>query len=76
MQIKPLGRRDYVSVEAAMRSFTRARTATTADELWLVEHAPVFTLGVAGREDHVLDAGDIPVVRTGRGGQVTYHGPG
>jgi lipoyl(octanoyl) transferase len=44
--------------------------------LWLVEHAPVFTLGVAGREDHVLDAGDIPVVRTGRGGQVTYHGPG
>ena len=76
MQIKSLGRRDYAGVEAAMRSFTSARTAASADELWLVEHDPVFTLGVAGRDDHVLDAGDIPVVRTGRGGQVTYHGPG
>jgi lipoyl(octanoyl) transferase len=76
MQIKLLGRRDYASVEAAMRSFTSARTEATADELWLVEHEPVFTLGVAGRGDHVLDAGDISVVRTGRGGQVTYHGPG
>ena len=76
MQIKQLGRRDHASVEAAMRSFTSSRTETTADELWLVEHDPVFTLGVAGREDHVLDAGDIPVVCTGRGGQVTYHGPG
>jgi lipoyl(octanoyl) transferase len=76
MQIKLLGRRDYASVEAAMRSFTGARTEATADELWLVEHEPVFTLGVAGRDDHVLDAGEIPVVRTGRGGQVTYHGPG
>jgi len=76
MQIKSLGRRDYAGVEGAMRSFTGARTATTADELWLVEHEPVFTLGVAARNEHVLDAGDIPVVRTGRGGQVTYHGPG
>ena len=76
MQIKSLGRRDYASVEAAMRSFTSARTAATADELWLVEHDSVFTLGVAGRDEHVLDAGEIPVVRTGRGGQVTYHGPG
>jgi len=76
MQIKSLGRRDYAGVEAAMRSFTSARTAASPDELWLVEHDPVFTLGVAGRDDHVLDAGDIPVVRTGRGGQVTYHGPG
>jgi len=59
-----------------MRSFTSLRTETTTDELWLVEHDPVFTLGVAGREDHVLDAAGIPVVRTGRGGQVTYHGPG
>lgn len=59
-----------------MRSFTSARTEASADELWLVEHDAVFTLGVAGRDDHVLDAGDIPVVRTGRGGQVTYHGPG
>ncbi len=76
MQIKLLGRRDQASVETAMRSFTSSRTAATADELWLVEHDPVFTLGVAGRESHVLDAGDIPVVRTARGGQVTYHGPG
>lgn len=59
-----------------MRSFTHARTAATEDELWLVEHDPVFTQGVAGRDQHVLDAGDIVVVRTGRGGQVTYHGPG
>ena len=59
-----------------MRSFTAARTPATPDELWLVEHDPVFTLGVAGRSEHVLDAGDIAVVRTGRGGQVTYHGPG
>ena len=76
MQIKRIGRRDHASVEAAMRLFTATRTAASADELWLVEHDPVFTLGVAGRDDHVLDSGDIPLVRTGRGGQVTYHGPG
>src|SRR4249920_3279959 len=76
MQIKILGRRDQAGVEAAMRSFTLSRTAATGDELWLVEHDRVFTQGVAGRDQHVLDAGDIPVVRTGRGGQVTYHGPG
>ncbi len=71
-----LGRRPYVDVEAAMRAYTKARTADTEDELWLVEHEPVFTQGVAGREQHVLAAGEIPVVRTERGGQVTYHGPG
>jgi lipoyl(octanoyl) transferase len=76
MQIKLLGRRDHASVEAAMRSFTSSRTAATADELWLVEHDPVFTLGVAGRDEHVLDAAGIAVVRSARGGQVTYHGPG
>jgi lipoyl(octanoyl) transferase len=59
-----------------MRAFTAARTAETADELWIVEHDPVFTQGIAGRDAHVLAAGDIPVVRTDRGGQVTYHGPG
>ena len=59
-----------------MREFTAARTAYCEDELWLVEHDAVFTLGLAGREAHVLAAGDIPVVRTDRGGQVTYHGPG
>lgn len=71
-----LGRRGYAQVIAAMRAFTAARGPETEDELWLVEHDPVFTQGVAGRAEHVLDAGDIPVVRTDRGGQVTYHGPG
>ena len=59
-----------------MREFTRTRAADTPDELWLLEHPPVFTLGLAGREVHVLRPGGIPVVRTERGGQVTYHGPG
>ena len=59
-----------------MRRHTAARGADSEDELWLVEHEPVFTQGVAGRQVHVLAAGDIPVVRTDRGGQVTYHGPG
>ena len=59
-----------------MRAFTAERTPETEDELWLVEHPPVFTQGIAGREAHVLAAGDIPVVRTDRGGQVTFHGPG
>ena len=76
MRTTILGLRPYAEVEAAMRAFTAARTADTEDELWLVEHDPVFTQGVAGREEHVLAAGDIPVVRTERGGQVTYHGPG
>jgi len=76
MHIRMLGRCDYRTVEKAMREFTLARGADTPDETWLVEHDPVFTLGVAGHEDHVLDAGGIPVLRTARGGQVTYHGPG
>ncbi|MCW5632934.1 MAG: lipoyl(octanoyl) transferase LipB [Rubrivivax sp.] len=76
MRTHLLGRRPYAETEAAMRAFTRGRTADTDDELWLVEHDPVFTQGIAGREQHVLHAGDIPVVRTDRGGQVTYHGPG
>ncbi len=76
MQVVNLGRRDYAGIEAEMRRFTAARTPDTADELWLVEHEPVFTQGVAGRAQHVLDAAGIPVVQTQRGGQVTYHGPG
>ncbi|MCW5610931.1 MAG: lipoyl(octanoyl) transferase LipB [Rubrivivax sp.] len=76
MRILTLGRRPYAETEAAMRAFTHARAADTEDELWLVEHEPVFTQGIAGRDAHVLDAGGIPVVRTDRGGQVTYHGPG
>ncbi|MDP1532006.1 MAG: lipoyl(octanoyl) transferase LipB [Rubrivivax sp.] len=76
MRIQHLGRRDHAEMEAAMRAFTAARATDTEDELWLVEHAPVFTQGVAGRDSHVLAAGDIPVARSQRGGQVTYHGPG
>lgn len=71
-----LGRRPHAETEAAMQAFTATRTSQTEDELWLVEHDPVFTQGIAGREAHVLAPGDIPVVRTNRGGQVTYHGPG
>ena len=71
-----LGRRGYEGIEAEMRQFTAGRGAGTEDELWLVEHDPVFTQGVAGRQQHVLQAGGIPVVQTQRGGQVTYHGPG
>ena len=76
MRILDLGRRPYADTEAAMRAFTRERTDDTADELWLVEHEPVFTQGIAGSEAHVHAAGDIPVWRTDRGGQVTFHGPG
>ena len=70
------GRESYDITFAAMRAFTDARTSQTADELWIVEHPPVFTLGLAADPDHVLDAHDIPVVQTDRGGEVTYHGPG
>lgn len=76
MQVLTLGRRPYAGIEAAMRDFTATRTPATEDQLWLVEHDPVFTQGIAGRPEHVLGAGDIPVVPTNRGGQVTYHGPG
>ncbi|MDO9421718.1 MAG: lipoyl(octanoyl) transferase LipB [Herminiimonas sp.] len=70
------GREAYDITFAAMRAFTDARTPQTADELWIVEHPPVFTLGLAADPTHVLDAHDIPVVQTDRGGEVTYHGPG
>ncbi|MDE2564528.1 MAG: lipoyl(octanoyl) transferase LipB [Burkholderiales bacterium] len=76
MRTLDLGRRPYAETEAAMRAYTSARTPETADELWLVEHEPVYTQGIAGRAAHVRAAGDIPVLRTDRGGQVTYHGPG
>lgn len=74
--VRRLGRRDYTATWAQMQAFTAARTAASADELWLVEHPPVYTLGRNGKEGHVRDAGTIPVVRSDRGGQVTYHGPG
>jgi len=73
---RALGRVAYEPTWRAMQAFTRARTAETLDQLWRVEHPPVFTLGLAGRPEHVLAPGDIPVVSTDRGGQVTYHGPG
>jgi lipoyl(octanoyl) transferase len=76
MRVLNLGRRDYAGVESAMSDFTAARGADSEDEIWLVEHDPVFTQGVAGRAGHVHDAGGIPVVQTRRGGQITYHGPG
>ena len=70
------GLSDYGETWSAMRAFTAVRNPDTPDELWLLEHPPVFTLGQAGRPEHLLDPGPIPVVRTDRGGQVTYHGPG
>ena len=74
--VRDLGRAEYLPTWQAMREFTAARTHDSTDELWLVEHPPVFTLGQAARREHLLDPGHIPVVATDRGGQVTYHGPG
>ena len=74
--IRHLGRQPYEPVFAAMKAFTDRRGRETADEFWWVEHDPVFTQGQAGREEHLLMPGDIPVVQVDRGGQVTYHGPG
>lgn len=74
--VRALGRVDYVPTWHAMREFTARRDADTPDELWIVEHPPVFTLGQAGRREHLLGPTDIPVVATDRGGQITYHGPG
>ena len=71
-----LGRVDYVPNAAAMQDFTATRTPATPDELWICEHPPVFTQGLAGKAAHLLLPGDIPVVQSNRGGQVTYHGPG
>ncbi len=76
LRLRRRGVVDYAACLADMQPFTDQRGADTPDELWLVEHPPVFTLGLAGKPEHVLDAGDIPVVRCDRGGQVTYHGPG
>lgn len=77
MKIRSLGRVDYETAWADMRAFTDARTKETEDELWIVEHPPVFTQGVAGKPEHLLfKPPNIPVVKTDRGGQITYHGPG
>ena len=74
--IKHLGLVPYLPTYQAMQDFTAARTPDTPDELWVCEHPPVFTQGLAGHEDHLLAPGDIQVVATNRGGQVTFHGPG
>ena len=74
--IHRLGRRDYEPVWREMQAFNAARTVHTPDEIWRVEHSPVFTVGLNGKPEHLLAPGDIPVVETDRGGQVTYHGPG
>ncbi len=76
LQVHYMGRRSYAPVWQAMQDFTDARTPDTPDEFWMLEHPPVFTLGQAGRSEHLLAPGDIPVVHIDRGGQVTYHGPG
>ena len=76
MKVRKLGLVKYEPTWRAMQAFNASRSPDTEDQLWLVEHPPVFTLGLAGRREHVLDPGDIPVVATDRGGQVTYHGPG
>lgn len=76
LKVRELGRMDYVPVWQAMQHFTDHRDEHTPDEIWVVEHNPVFTQGQAGKEEHLLFTGDIPVVKVDRGGQVTYHGPG
>ena len=74
--VKKLGICSYQSIHREMQQFTDSRTADTADEIWLLQHTPVYTLGQAGDTDHILQAGSIPIVQSDRGGQVTYHGPG
>jgi lipoyl(octanoyl) transferase len=76
LQVRRLGLMEYEPVWRAMQAFTDERDENTADELWLVEHPPVFTQGQAGSAEHILSPGDIPVIQVDRGGQVTYHGPG
>ena len=76
IDIRMLGRVDYASTVQAMQDYTATRTPTDADTLWICEHPPLYTQGIAGKSDHVLDPGEIPVIATNRGGQVTFHGPG
>jgi lipoyl(octanoyl) transferase len=74
--VRPLGRTDYVTTWRAMQAFTDARDAESPDEIWLTEHPPIYTLGLAGRREHLLRDNGIAVLKVDRGGQVTYHGPG
>jgi len=74
--IRNLGLQDYESTWQDMQRFTEQRTAETVDEIWITEHPPVYTLGLNGKREHLFATGDIPVINSDRGGQVTYHGPG
>ena len=76
LKIKQLGFAEYEEVWKSMQDFTQSRDKDTVDEMWVVEHPPVFTLGRSGKTEHILQDSDIPVVKVDRGGQVTYHGPG
>lgn len=76
LRVRHLGLCEYLPVLQAMQHYTNARQEHDPDELWLLQHPPVFTQGQAGKAEHILDAGDIPIIHTDRGGQVTYHGPG
>lgn len=76
IRVRDLGKQPYLPVWQNMKTLTETRTHDSADEIWLTEHDPVFTLGLNGKSEHILNARDIPVVNTDRGGQVTYHGPG
>jgi len=76
IQIKDLGMQDYVDTYNAMREFNNQRDSGTEDQIWLLEHPPVYTLGLSDKTEHLLNTADIPVIKTDRGGQVTFHGPG
>ena len=76
LETRQLGRVDYLPTYQAMQDFTAARDESTLDALWICEHPAVYTQGLAGKSDHILNSGEIPVVQTNRGGQVTFHGPG
>jgi len=76
MEVRYLGLQDYETTWRAMQQFTQDRTPLTSDELWITEHPPVYTLGLNGKSEHILNADNIPVIKSDRGGQVTYHGPG
>ena len=76
LTIRNLGLQDYETTWQAMQRFTHERNVDTPDELWIVEHFPVYTLGLNGKREHLLNTGNIPVINSDRGGQVTYHGPG
>ena len=76
LEIKQVGMVDYLIAWHAMKSFTNNRTSDTRDEIWIVQHPPVYTLGIAGKPEHLLHQNGIEVIKTDRGGQITYHGPG